>query len=236
MLLRAYLPKFITALFGGLFIATGILTFGTSEIFDRLFIAVLIFTAFVCRSNINVVSVVVILIIQLVWEELAWLYQQDNYVVKSILYSSSLWIVYYFRHDWVIKIILPSVVLVSAAEIYWVLSDYQAPKIYWNIWIMISNLFVRNLLFSRVSFVDQYFAGRGQSINLDWIIYKLSAFTIVIQALVILEYLVRHIFGVSNLLLFYYAYPYLIQGIGTISIWATFDESFKHLVSRTLKA
>ena len=45
MLLSHYLPKILTALFGGLFVSLGIYTFGNALLFDRIFIGVLIFTA-----------------------------------------------------------------------------------------------------------------------------------------------------------------------------------------------
>lgn len=236
MLVRAYLPNFLTALFGGLFIAAGILTFGDSFIFDRLYIGVLIFALVVCRTNINVVSVVVIILIQLALEHLAWMFLSENYFIKCLLYSAAFWAAYSYRYDWVIKTIVPITILVSVSEVFWYVTDYPAPQIYWHIAIMISNLITRYLLFSRVSFVEDYFPGKGESINLDWIIYKLSALTIIVQALVVFEYLARHILGFSSILFIYYSYPYLIQGIGTIALWSTFNESYKQLLPRLLKA
>ena len=236
MLIRAYLPKILTALFGGLFILLGILTFGKGAAFDKLHFGMLIFTWIVCRKDINVVSVVILLLLQLTWESLAWHYLLDGYFVKTILYLIAFGMIYYFRHDWVVKIILPTVVLVTASEIHWYITDYSAPEIYWHIWIMISNLLVRYLIFCRVGIVDKYFPENGLSVNLDWVIYKLSALIIIIQATMVLEYLLRHIVGLSNLLFVYYSYSYLVHGIATIAVWAIFSESFKQLLPKLLKA
>lgn len=236
MLIRAYLPQILTALFGGLFVLLGILTFGNEGTFDKLYFGMLIFTGIVCRNDINVVSVVILLLLQLVWESLAWHFLLDNYFVKTFLYLISFGLMYYFRHDWVVKIILPTVVLVTASEIHWYITDYSAPEIYWHIWIMISNLSVRYLIFCRVGIVDKYFPEDGHSVNLDWVIYKLSALIIIIQATMILEYLFRHIIGLTNLLFIYYSYSYLVHGIATIAVWAIFSESFKQLLPKLLKA
>jgi hypothetical protein len=84
--------------------------------------------------------------------------------------------------------------------------------------------------------VDKFFPEKGTSINLDWIIYKLSAITIMVQAAILIEYLARHVLDYSDLLLVYFSYPYIMQGIATLSIWAVFNESNKLLVPRLLKA
>jgi hypothetical protein len=236
MLIRAYFPQILTALFGGIFVFLGIVTFGNAETFDRIYIGMLIFTGYVCRKNINVLSVVVILVLQLIWESLGWKIITNDYYFKLVLYALAFWLTYFFKYDWVVKVILPSLVLVSASEIYWYATDYPSPEIYWHIWIMISNLLVRHLIFSRLAIVEKYYPEKSLSINLDWVIYKLNAFIITIQAVMIFEYLFRHIFGFSNMLYFYYCYPYLIHGIGTISVWAIFNESYKQLIPRQLRA
>jgi hypothetical protein len=236
MLIRAYLPQILTALFGGLFVALGILTFGNALAFDRLHVGMLIFTGIICRKDINIVSVVILLLLQLTWESLAWHYLLSENLIKIILYSSAFWMMYYFRHDWVIKIILPILLLVIVSEIYWYKINYSAPEIYWHIWIMASNLFVRYLIFIRVGIVDKYFPEKGLSVNLDWIIYKLSALIIIIQTAMILEYFLRHIVGISNMLYVYYSYSYLVHGFATIVVWAIFSESFKQLLPRILKS
>jgi len=98
MLIRAYQPSVITALFAGLFIATGILTFGNALIFDRLFIAILIFTALVCTSNINVVGSIAILALERLLEELFWFLLHDLWnniwYLKIIVYCLLCWTIY----------------------------------------------------------------------------------------------------------------------------------------------
>jgi hypothetical protein len=236
MFIRAYLPQIFTALFGGLFVLLGILTFGNGWAFDNIHIGMLIFTGIICRKDINVVSVVILLLLQLIWESLAWQYLINENFVKIILYMCAFGMMYYLRHDWVVKIILPTLILVIVSEIYWYLTHYSAPEIYWHIWIMVSNLLVRYLIFIRVGIVDNYFPEKGLSVNLDWVIYKLSVFIIIIQATMILEYLLRHITGLSSMLFVYYSYSYLVHGIATIAVWAIFSESFKQLLPRLLKA
>jgi hypothetical protein len=77
MFMGAYLPNFFTVLFGVLlvfFVLFGIATFGNGLAFNRICIILLKFTEIVCRKDINVVSVVsviIILILRMMWDLLA---------------------------------------------------------------------------------------------------------------------------------------------------------------------
>ncbi|WP_289028402.1 hypothetical protein [uncultured Paraglaciecola sp.] len=235
MLIRAYLPKIITALFGGLFIAFGILTFDNGGIFDRVFLGVLLFTAIICRHDINVVSIVTILLAQLLLEELVWLFWLDNYIFKVSFYICGFWVAYTFRYDWGAKVTILCLILASITELYWHVADYDAPMIFWHVWIMISNITVRFLIFSRVGIVHSYFPKTAKSINLDWIIYKLSGVVLTVQALMIVEYTVRHLSGI-NILTIYHSYPYLLRSISVFSVWAIFHENNKLLIPKLIKA
>ena len=232
MFIRAYLPQILTAFFGGLFVTFGILTFGDSVVFDRLFLGILIFTAIVCRHDINVVSITTIILLQLSMEELVWLYFLDNNIFKIPLYIVGFGVAYFFRYDWVSKVVIPTLLIISVIEIYWWFIEYDAPKIFWHVWIIISNLTVRFCIFSRVSFLEHYFSAKAQSINLDWVIYKLSALVIIIQTIMLAEYMFRHLLG-FNILAFYHLYPYSMRCVSVFAIWAIFHESNKLLIPRS---
>jgi hypothetical protein len=236
MLVRVYLPQILTALFGGFFVFLGIATFGNALSFDSIYVSLLIFTGLVCRKDINVVSVIIILVLQLMWEGLAWNILGDENLVKVILYLTALYAAFYFRYDWLAKIVATIVIIASVSEVYWHLNDYSAPEIYWYIWIMISNLLIRHLVFCRVSFVNRYYPTKGESVNLDWVIYKFNAALTILQAAMVFEYLSRHLLGFDDILFVYYSYSYIIHIIGTITIWAIFTESTKRLIPKLLKA
>jgi hypothetical protein len=231
-----YLPQFLTAFFGGGFVLLGILTFGNAGDFEKIHVGMLIFTGIICRKNINIVSVVILLVLQLLWEYLGWKILLNNEFVKIVFYLCVFGMAYYFRYDWVINIILLTLTLAVVSEIYWYLTDYSAPEIFWHILLMASNLLLRDLIFSRVGIIDSYYPNKGLSVNLDWVIYKLSAFMIIIQSLMIVEYIIRHITGNSDTLLVYYSYSYFVHAHATITVWAIFSESFKQLLPRLLKA
>lgn len=235
MLARVYFPQLLMALFGGLFVAVGILTFGNAYIFDRLFIGILIFTAFICRKNINIISLLVIILLQRVIQEFAWLGLNNSIQLKELLYLIALLLFYIFRYDRLVKFIFPILVLLICAEIYWYIIDYPAPQLYWHTVLLLSCLITRHMIFSRLEWVEYLFPNKSQSTNLDWIFYKLLGTTSIILVLSLFEYLIRHVLGLSHFLLIYYSYPYLVHGIATFSIWATFNESYKQLIPKLLK-
>jgi hypothetical protein len=236
MLARVYLPPFITALFGGLFIALGVLTFGNASLFDGLFIAVLLFAGIVCRKNINIVSLLVIIVIDRLLQELAWFGLSSNDLLKELLYILTLVVLLVVRYDPLVKIIFPIIMLVIGAEIYWYVTDYPAPQLYWYITLLLSCLVTRFMIFSRLDWVEKFFPNKSQSINLDWIFYKLIGTTSIILSAMLLEYLVRHVFNFAQVTVIYYSYPYLVHAIATFSVWATFNESYKQLQLRLIKA
>lgn len=67
-----------------IFIAAGIFTFGNALIFDRLFLGIIVFTAILCRRDVNVLSVTAIIFLQHLIEQLAWLYLPSTYLMKEL--------------------------------------------------------------------------------------------------------------------------------------------------------
>lgn len=236
MILRAYLPKFMTALFGGLFVAASIFTFGNALLFDRLFLGVILFTAILCRKDVNVLSVVAIIFLQHIIEEFAWLYLPSSYMVKGLIYITGFWLVYYFWYDWTSKILLLCLILGVSSETYWFVIEYEPPQTFWYICIIMVCISIRHLVFLRVYLVENYISKKAKSINLDWVLYKINAVIIIAQTTVLIEYYIRHILGFQNALLAYESLAYIIHALSTILIWATFNESYKQFIPKIIKA
>jgi hypothetical protein len=236
MILRAYLPKFLTALLGGLFVAASIFTFGNALVFDRLFLGVILFTAILCRQDVNVLSVIAIIFLQHIIEEFAWLYLPSSYLIKGLVYITGFWLVYYFWYDWTSKILLLCIILGVSTEVYWFVTEYDPPQTFWYVCIIMICISIRHLVFLRVNLVENYLSKKAKSINLDWVLYKINAVVIIAQTTVLFEYYLRHLFGFQNALFAYEALPFIIHGLSTLLIWSTFNESYKQLFPQFIKA
>lgn len=238
MLLAHYLPKIITALFGGLFIFAGVYTFGNAELFDRIFIGVLIFAAIVCRKNINVLGVLIILVLQRGLDELAWFIFNTDFelTTKILFYALALTSAYFLKYDSISKLLFSCTILALCAEVYWYVSDQNSHKIHWYLASMNIALLVRHALFMRVSYTEDFFPSKAGSINLDWHIYKLNALASIVLAFTLIEYMIWGVFNFSNADVMYTAMPFMTHAISTYAIWITFNESYRLLLPRLLKA
>lgn len=238
MLLRAYLPSFITSLIGGLFLLLGLLTFGKPLLFDRLFIFVLLFTMLVCRKNINVVGIVAILLAVKVLDEGAWLLQNSDWVLvgKIGFYLCAALACYWAWYDKLAKLLLIVLIMSLATETYWFLAGRDSISLQWFNFMLAANLFVRDLIFSRVQYTQKLGFNNVTSTHLDWKIYSINAVTIFIILAMVIEYLLRNLLGFSNALLVYQLYPYAMQILSTFIIWSIFHESAKLLAPSLLRA
>ena len=237
MLVNHYLPKILTALFGGLFLFGCLYSFGNPFVFDRIFIGVFVFTAIVCRNNVNVLGVVAILILQRLLEETAWSISELDYqyIVKPIFYLVAVYAYWSFKYDPISKVLLAALIISLGAEFYWQYNDINPPQIYWYTGVIVSSLFVRHLLFVRVSYTSDLFPKQAESINLDWGMHKINGITPFIQLLNIVEFIVRNVTRDNSILYVYTAYPYVLQIIAGYAVWLVFYESYRLLLPKLLK-
>lgn len=237
MLVAHYLPRVATALFGGLFVFAGLYSFGDGLLFDRLFIGVIILTAVVCRKDINVMGILVILVIQRLLEETAWSISELDFkhIVKPAFYLAAILVFWKIKYDGVAKFLLATLLIAIAAEFYWLATKVSAPEVYWYVGLLTSNVFIRHLIFMRVSYSADIFPTQAESINLDWHIYKLNGLAAFFQFAIVVEYAFRTVLNNLDIIYIYKIYPYCMQLIATYAIWMVFYESYRMLVPKLLK-
>ncbi len=237
MLVNHYLPKVLTALFGGLFLFGCLYSFGNALVFDRIFIGVFIFTAVVCRNNVNVLGVVAILILQRLLEESAWSISELDYqyVVKPAFYLVAIFSYWSFKFDPLAKVLLASLIVSLGAELYWAYFNLPAPEIYWYNGIAASCMLVRYLLFVRVGYTSELFPRQAQSIDLDWAVYRVDGLAIILQLLMIVEYIIRNLTHNLSIIYVFKAYPYILQVFASYIVWLVFYESYRLLLPKVLK-
>ena len=238
MLLAHYLPKFLTALFGGLFIFAGVYTFGNALLFDRIFIGVLVFAAIVCYRNVNVVGVLIIIVIQRVLEETAWFLLNTEFVisVKLLFYILSAYACFHFKYDPLSKLLFACIALALSTEIYWFIYGGDTRAIHWFVATVTMALYIRHLIFMRVSYTEDYFPKHALSINLDWQIHKLYATASFVHAALLLELVLNEIPAITGITPVTLVFPYIMHAIAIIAVWIVFNESYKLLLPRLLKA
>lgn len=190
----------------------------------------------VCRHNVNVLGVVVILLLERLLEESLWLSLENSLWLKCIIYPLLLAICLRLRYDGMFTLAMSCLLASIAAECYWYASDYaNTPGIYWYNIIICQNLLVRYLIFSRVAYTEQWFKRKAESTHLDWFVYQITRYYILFNWVMVLEYLVRHLFDVPSLVI-YHSYSAALQIVATFTLFIVFQETSKLLQQHMLKA
>jgi len=230
MFLRYWLKSgFINAI-AGAFIFFSFIFFGYAEYFDRIFIVFLVVVGLFNIKNVNVISIIVILMIERLLEEVFY-FSTTFQLAKVIIYTLSIIFVYYFWYDLLVKrLILPLLIVVFIAEIYWNLIGYNPPRIHFYIEMIWLNIITRYLLFMRIPVVKKIFSPKASQTSLDWQLYSLAKWNVIIIGLLVVEYLFRHLTALNPLFLYHY-YKYIIQLLSFLTLFFI----TKHLINYKFK-
>ncbi|WDE04794.1 hypothetical protein SG34_026355 [Thalassomonas viridans] len=229
MLFQDVSEKALTAVLAGLLIAMGIITFDNARLFDWLYFAILAFVILLSRKNINIAGIVLIIILAKFADETGWHLLGDNLLSRLLVYLSLLATLAIIKEEEYRKPVAVLFVLALGAEIYWLVSGYQGPEIYWHVLEINILILVRHYLFMRVFFTSRLFPGLSKALTLDVEVHDIMTAFMFIHALTILEYLARHLFGLDiklvwlfNAVIFHVLKVYLVyvilHGIAQLSL------------------
>lgn len=236
--LSNYLHTIRLLIVATLCIGVAIFTIGDGELFDQIFYTVLAITLLFCRKNINVAMVVAIILVERLTDELIWLSWgwAESIPFRLALYTLAVFVCVKLKHDSRNKVLVPTtLLLVAATDLYWTVTSYESQKIIWYLICIILCMAVRWFLFTRYELVMKYFPGKeALSKSEEWI-YEAYQWVIYVNVLMILEYIIRHLFQI-NLLVIYHAYSYLIQFVYAYVLWAILNENTQIILNKSIKA
>jgi hypothetical protein len=141
------------------FIMAGFLTFGDALLFEKIYIALLVFMAVIFIRDINIVSIIVISAIANLSSELLYfiVFDFEYQITPKLMVYVAICITLFKLKTEEFRIIISVVIgLCIAAEMYWIYTGYDAPSIYWYVLLININLAVRFFLFSRVFITSKY--------------------------------------------------------------------------------
>ncbi|WP_340677562.1 hypothetical protein [Paraglaciecola sp.] len=196
-------------------------------------LATLSFCIIAYRHDQDVVSCLSFILIARSLALLLFLVSSNLLIWKIVGYALAAFCIVRFNRDPLAKFIIPIWVAAVASEIYWYLTDYQGPEIYWSFILISFNLATRYLLIVRFVLVPQYFNKPATPIRLDWYLKVLHLLPIVVECVYVFEYLVRHLTNTTPLYI-YHAYPYIMHSIGMSTIFAVFYFSYTAKQEKTL--
>lgn len=234
------IPPFVSwlvnSVIGIAFILLGYYTFGNAMLFDRLFFLCLLFAGFFCRKDVNVLSVVFIIVAGRVLDEAGFqLLDTPDLLLKMMVYPMLGLAIYRFKEDELFYLAFATLLGCVCAEIYWLVIGYQAPNILWSLYGITLSLAFRYALIFRLFVIEKFFPGQARDILIDFIIRLVAGAHVCVSVLSIVEYLIRHL-GNYDVMYIYSCYPYLSQAFAVITLWALFHQTYKQLVHSRLQA
>ncbi|UAA40444.1 hypothetical protein KIH87_08960 [Paraneptunicella aestuarii] len=238
-LITPNISKKIAFIAGLIACCIGVFTFGKALWFDRIYLVLLLLaSAYSYHIDKNIFGIFVILSLERVFEESIYLLAKDTWTFKILVVVLCTGACYKLRYDRMIWVAAGALSSVIAADIYWYLIDYPAPKIYWSLVILFQSLMVRHFIFFRPAIMERHFPEWREIrwINSDWQIYQLMMVFVVMELLFLGEYYVRHIFGYTNVLVVFTLYPYAAHTVASIIIWIILSETIRMTRDRYLMA
>ena len=227
--------KALTALIAGFLIAMGVITFDNARLFDWLYFAILAFVILVSRSNINIAGIVLIIIIAKFIDETGWQLLQDNLLTRLFVYLSLLATLLIIKEEEYRKPLAILFMLTAGSEVFWFVTGYQGPEIYWYLFEINLLVLIRHYLFMRVFLTSNFFPGRGKSLELDVEVHDVMTAFMFLHAVVILEYLLRHLLG-FKIKIVWFLNPYIFHILKVYLVFVILHGSTRLTLTNKLNA
>jgi len=204
------------------------------EHFDLIYIGALGLSCVFCLADKDALGALVILLG-------LWIVSQVIYMLPENMYSLAL--VYFFclilpitfRDNITAKITLLITLFCIAAEVYWWHTNYaNKPQIHYFLGLLVLTDLARVLLLKRVFIVYEYFGWISGKTALDWQIRGILLVGYLMLTLMLLEYFIRHLAGLSQVTIVYYNFTIIaniLSGITLVIIYMHYfyNQSKKHL-------
>ena len=238
-LITPYLGRPLIALTAIVTLVIALLTFGKPLLFDRFYFLLLMSGALISfRIDKNIFSVFLILTSTHLLSEIMWLIREDLHSLRYFIYAIFLYIFYKLKYDIYAKVSAVIVTAVIIAEVYWAHKGYPAPKLLLTTYVLTLQVVIRHLFFFRPVLIPKYFKSwkNIEWLNMDYQIYQVSIVRIVLEALFIFEYLIRHIAGYKDTLVIYNLYPYVGALLACYFFWIVLNQSIVIFKKRSIQA
>lgn len=235
-MLLAFAERAITGVVFSALLVGGAAYLGNSTFFDLLALIGFVSIALVFRRNRDLLTLSGIFILERAAEELAWRTMDNSVLFKIPLYLLFLGLAGSLADGklraFLIVVLSSSIV----AEIYWHMTSYNAPYILWMNYMIAATLLVRHAIVRRSFWLIDLTGKSGSSLDLEVKLLGANSAFFFLYSLAIVEYFLRHLFGLKEILIIHYSFPYLSQSITLFILYMLVVESVRYLKTQELKA
>lgn len=235
MLLEYGFKKLSTYITLTLTAAILLLTFGNPLYFDRIIVFVLLVTAALSfKLDKNIFSIACIILFERVFEETIWAIMNHELWDYDLIYAQFALLCVVLicalnRQQLLSKLVVLFVLICEAAYLYWYSIGYVVPRLGFAFTILLETLISINLLSRRVQIWHKYIAPDKSVMRkgIDKSMLLIMHLFILLEVLRISEYLLRHIFGMHQIIVIFNNYAYMAHCLTAFILWIMFIESWR---------
>jgi hypothetical protein len=207
-------------------IGFGMISFNNASLFNLSFACLLVILSIAHFENKNLLSLFFILIVsRVVGEGFALVIESTMLFIKVGAYVLTISLALLFFYQTLSRLTLLILAFTIPVEIYWYVSDYSAPQIFFFFLVISQTIVQRYFLSMRAGYFRSW--GDMKPQNLDYNLSELLFVSGIVNLIMILEYLFRHLTGI-NLLVIYAAYEYLQHVITMLFVFTILLYTVSH--------
>lgn len=199
-------------------IGTCLFTVGRGELFDTIFFSALFVLGAIAFRNVNVLSVLLILMFFSGVQEIVWLIYLNDLFFKSIMYLVVIIIGSLLWYKTISKALIAFTLVIATTEIYWsMIGEERSVLLSFLMYVAAIHLLLLHFIYMRTEIFKKWGA-KIWFIPLDWKIRDLAYFSYWFILAVALETYVTYWLK-ADFDLFYSAYPYVNHILSGILLW-----------------
>jgi hypothetical protein len=206
--------------------------FGDNPVyFDRIYTISLLILSLFCINDKDSLSCIGILLIYWLASEL--LFDSQGWLAKVLVYTAAVWICYHFFRHTLAKFSLLFVLLTLSAEIYWYVTDYiLSARLYYYVGMIAMTTLVIQVLSMRLQLMAEWFKHLSGRNALDYQVATILKAYLILHYLNLLEYFLRHLFGLKSILVIYEWFP-VLSGLMSAMTMAVIFMIFFHYKAKS---
>ncbi|MBL4630323.1 MAG: hypothetical protein JKY14_03915 [Paraglaciecola sp.] len=187
-----------------------------------------------CRADKDTLGALVILLGLWCLSEALYILPANLYSLV-LVYALTLILSVAFISQTTAKITFLITIISISAEVFWWHSEYtNKPQIHYLVGLLAITELARELLFKRVFILSEYLGIHSGKVALDWQLRSILLVGYSLFLAVIIEYLIRHLAGLSNLTFIYYQFGIVATILSAFTLVVVYmhyfnNQSQKHL-------
>jgi hypothetical protein len=209
---------------------------GNAKYFDYIYIAALSFSCLFCWKDKDTLGALFILLGYWCWSKPLFM-APDILFYQLVVYGCCVGLAVYYFHHVTAKIFLILVLFAIGAEIYWESITYaHKPRMIYWFGLLALTIWAKQLLFNRIFIAHKYFNYTSGKTGLDTHLGSILYLSFGLIFLMAMEYLVRHIGGLTEVTTVHYLFTPVSTFISGITLAIIYMHYFNNQSKKYLPA